>query len=48
MELKESWYEKLHRWDDALDAYERKYRSSPRGSLPHIEAALGRLRWVEG
>lgn len=24
MELKESWYEKLCRWDEALDAYEKR------------------------
>lgn len=42
----ESWYEKLNRWDEALDAYERKYAataSNPRAPA-HIDAALGRLR----
>ncbi|KAG0200191.1 phosphatidylinositol kinase- protein kinase tor1 [Mortierella sp. GBA30] len=29
IELKESWYEKLHRWEDALAAYERKQIDSP-------------------
>ncbi|KAF9952831.1 phosphatidylinositol kinase- protein kinase tor1 [Mortierella alpina] len=29
IELKESWYEKLHRWEDALAAYERKQLESP-------------------
>ena len=44
--LQESWYEKLHRWDEAHEAYERKYvatASNPR-STAHIDAALGRLR----
>ncbi|KAK9806315.1 hypothetical protein WJX72_010074 [[Myrmecia] bisecta] len=44
MDLKESWYEKLNRWDEALEAYERKYAASPPGSAAHVEAALGRLR----
>ena len=42
----ESWYEKLNRWDEALDAYERKYAataSNPRAPA-HIDATLGRLR----
>jgi serine/threonine-protein kinase mTOR len=25
MELKEEWYEKLGRWDEALEAYERRW-----------------------
>jgi phosphatidylinositol kinase/protein kinase (PI-3 family) len=44
--VQESWYEKLNRWDEALDAYERKYAataSNPRAPA-HIDAALGRLR----
>lgn len=28
-ELKESWYEKLHRWEDALAAYEKKQAENP-------------------
>ncbi|KAF9279781.1 phosphatidylinositol kinase- protein kinase tor1 [Linnemannia elongata] len=28
-ELKESWYEKLHRWEDALVAYEKKQAENP-------------------
>ena len=42
----ESWYEKLHRYDDALEAYDRKYMasaSSPRSKV-HVDASLGRLR----
>eukprot|EP00891_Asterochloris_glomerata_P006787 jgi/Astpho2/6787/fgenesh1_pm.00103_%23_6_t len=44
MELKESWYEKLNRWDEALEAYERKYHDAPIGTPAHLDAALGRLR----
>ncbi|DBA66640.1 TPA: hypothetical protein ACH3X2_002209 [Trebouxia sp. C0005] len=44
MELKESWYEKLNRWDEALEAYNRKYQETPLGSPANLEAALGRLR----
>ena len=40
MELKEEWYEKLERWEDALAAYERKQESDP-GSF---ELTLGRMR----
>ena len=40
----ESWYEKLNRWDEALEAYERKYHDAPIGTPAHLDAALGRLR----
>ena len=40
IELKEDWYEKLERWDDALDAYERKQVEDPNSfDLKH-----GRMR----
>ncbi|KAG0243175.1 armadillo-type protein [Mortierella sp. GBAus27b] len=29
IELRESWYERLHRWEDALVAYERKQLENP-------------------
>ncbi|KAF9899171.1 phosphatidylinositol kinase- protein kinase tor1, partial [Lobosporangium transversale] len=29
IELKESWYERLHRWEDALAAYEKKQLEQP-------------------
>ncbi|KAH9655480.1 serine/threonine-protein kinase TOR [Citrus sinensis] len=43
VQLKESWYEKLQRWDDALKAYTNK---ASQASNPHIvlEATLGRMR----
>lgn len=40
----EGWYEKLQRWDEALEAYEKKARAAPTGSAVWVEAALGRLR----
>ena len=40
VELKESWYEKLQRWDDARDAYERKQREDP----DNFMWTLGRMR----
>ncbi|BDA44527.1 Serine/threonine-protein kinase TOR [Coccomyxa sp. Obi] len=43
MELKESWYEKLNRWEEALEAYERKYKTAV-GTAAYVDAALGRLR----
>ncbi|XP_010245613.1 PREDICTED: serine/threonine-protein kinase TOR isoform X2 [Nelumbo nucifera] len=43
VQLKESWYEKLQRWDDALKAYTVK---ASQASSPHLalEATLGRMR----
>ena len=38
--LKESWYEKLQRWDEALQAYEAKWQSDPAS----YEAIFGILR----
>ncbi|KAF9172143.1 phosphatidylinositol kinase- protein kinase tor1 [Mortierella sp. AD011] len=40
IELKESWYERLHRWEDALAAYERKQIENPNDLL----LTLGRMR----
>ncbi|KAL3621059.1 hypothetical protein CASFOL_035971 [Castilleja foliolosa] len=43
VQLKESWYEKLQRWDDALKAYTVKASQVP--SRRHVlEATLGRMR----
>lgn len=39
-ELKESWYEKLNQWEDALGAYERKQLADPLNN----EMTLGRMR----
>uniref|UniRef100_A0A7S1SYY6 Serine/threonine-protein kinase TOR n=1 Tax=Tetraselmis chuii TaxID=63592 RepID=A0A7S1SYY6_9CHLO len=44
MELKEGWYEKLQRWDDALAAYDQKAATAAPGSIQALDAALGRLR----
>ncbi|XP_042010237.1 serine/threonine-protein kinase TOR-like isoform X1 [Salvia splendens] len=43
VQLKESWYEKLQRWDDALKAYTVK---ATQASTPHLvlDATLGRMR----
>ncbi|RID56915.1 hypothetical protein BRARA_F00328 [Brassica rapa] len=43
VQLKESWYEKLQRWDDALKAYTLKASQT---SNPHLvlEATLGQMR----
>lgn len=43
VQLKESWYEKLQRWDDALKAYTAK---ASQASSPHLglDATLGRMR----
>ncbi|KAK9286670.1 hypothetical protein L1049_015071 [Liquidambar formosana] len=44
VQLKESWYEKLQRWDDALKAYTAK--ASQASSPQHVilDATLGRMR----
>jgi FKBP12-rapamycin complex-associated protein len=38
--LKETWYEKLQRWEDGLQAYEKKQAEDPQS----LEATLGRMR----
>nr|AOZ57106.1 Serine threonine-protein kinase TOR [Saccharum hybrid cultivar R570] len=43
VQLKESWYEKLHRWDEALKAYTVKSSQAP-GPLQNLDATLGRMR----
>ena len=40
VELKESWYEKLQRWADAREAYERKTSEDPL----NFSWTLGRMR----
>ncbi|ORY05502.1 FAT-domain-containing protein [Neocallimastix californiae] len=40
IKLKESWYEKLQRWEDALAAYERKQEEDPLS----FEATIGKMR----
>ncbi|KAF9582493.1 phosphatidylinositol kinase- protein kinase tor1, partial [Lunasporangiospora selenospora] len=40
IELRESWYERLHRWEDALAAYERKQLESPHD----LNITVGRMR----
>lgn len=40
IELKEDWYEKLERWDDALNAYEKKQQEDPN----NFELKHGRMR----
>ncbi|PNW79096.1 hypothetical protein CHLRE_09g400553v5 [Chlamydomonas reinhardtii] len=44
MELKEGWYEKLCRWDEALDAYERRLLKEAPGSMEYHTALLGKMR----
>lgn len=43
--LQESWYEKLNRWEEALKAYDAKMEESTPGSITHLEASMGRLRY---
>ncbi|MCD7451118.1 hypothetical protein HAX54_009730 [Datura stramonium] len=43
VKLKESWYEKLQRWDDALKAYTAKESQASSPNLG-LDATLGRMR----
>ncbi|KAF9437779.1 phosphatidylinositol kinase- protein kinase tor1 [Entomortierella beljakovae] len=40
IELKESWYERLHRWEDALQAYDKKQQENPND----LVLTIGRMR----
>ena len=41
--VKESWYEKLGRWEDALEVYQRKQLEDP----SDVEICLGRIRCLD-
>ena len=41
--VQERWYEKLHEWDKALGAYERKQEQNPDDTT----FMLGRMRCLE-
>ena len=43
VELKESWYEKLQRWEDALFAYDKKQSEDP----VNMDVTLGRMRCLQ-
>ncbi|KAF6208231.1 hypothetical protein GE061_016683 [Apolygus lucorum] len=43
LKVEERWYEKLHDWEKALDAYHEKLQESPHD----IEFALGKMRCME-
>lgn len=40
LQLKETWYEKLQRWDDALEAYNRREVNEP----DSMEVTMGKMR----
>ncbi|CAK9439599.1 uncharacterized protein LODBEIA_P36990 [Lodderomyces beijingensis] len=40
LQLKETWYEKLHRWDDALEAYNEREKTEPE----NMEITMGKMR----
>lgn len=44
IEIKESWYEKLGRWEDGLAAFERKQNEDPAS----IMALVGRMKCLQG
>jgi FKBP12-rapamycin complex-associated protein len=44
LELKESWYEKLQRWDEALEAYQRKRATTESGHPAAVKLVLGEMR----
>lgn len=41
MEMRESWYENLHRWEEAYEIYEKRYQEETR---PSFETTKGRMR----
>jgi FKBP12-rapamycin complex-associated protein len=41
--LKESWYEKLQQWEDALEAYEKKQKEDPKS----LDLAIGQMRCLQ-
>ena len=43
LDLKESWYEKLQRWEDALIAYEGKQKEDPL----NFDITMGRMRCLQ-
>ncbi|XP_071482072.1 serine/threonine-protein kinase mTOR-like [Diadema antillarum] len=43
LQIQETWYEKLHDWDNALTAYEKKQEQSP----DDFDLTLGRMRCLE-
>ncbi|RYY33978.1 hypothetical protein EON62_03700, partial [archaeon] len=43
LDVQEGWYEKLGRWEDALDTYERKHMENP----SNMQYAVGRMRCLE-
>ncbi|XP_077998557.1 serine/threonine-protein kinase mTOR-like [Glandiceps talaboti] len=43
LQIQETWFEKLHDWENALSAYERKQEQIP----DNIELTLGRMRCME-
>lgn len=43
LEFKETWYEKLQRWDDALLAYEKRLSEEPR----NIDFTMGKMRCLQ-
>ncbi|KAK9379012.1 armadillo-type protein [Kockiozyma suomiensis] len=40
LQLKETWYEKLQRWEDALEAYNRREKDEP----DSLDITMGRMR----
>lgn len=40
LQLKETWHEKLHRWDDALKAYNEREKTEP----DNMEVVMGKMR----
>ena len=45
LKVRERWYEKLHEWDKALDAYKKKEETGVDNMDP--EVLLGQMRCLE-
>lgn len=44
MEVKESWYEKLHKWERALHQYKVRASHARAGTLDYVNANMGCIR----
>lgn len=44
IQLRETWFEKLERWDEALEFYEQREREQPEDGAAQIEIVMGKMR----
>ncbi|EHA57873.1 hypothetical protein MCOR27_008212 [Pyricularia oryzae] len=44
LHLKETWFEKLERWDEALEFYNKREKETPAGTSVPVEVIMGKMR----